>query len=278
MKVLVTGAKGQLGFEIVKMLNKKKVQTIGLNRLELDVTNRKKVEELLWKHMPDVVIHSAAYTNVALAEKEPEKAYQVNSLGAKNVAKASESIGASLCYISTDYVFDGMSKSPYTETDLPNPQNIYGMSKYLGEKNVQALCSKYFIVRTSWLYGSNGNNFVRKIIEKAESSNEIEVVNDQFGSPTYTRDLAIFLLELIKTGKFGIYHATNSGSCSWFEFASEIFRELNHPVVIKAVNSDRYISHVYRPKNSVLDNSAIIKNGFNVLPSWREALKDFLTI
>ncbi|MCM3616823.1 dTDP-4-dehydrorhamnose reductase [Sutcliffiella horikoshii] len=275
LKVLVTGAGGQLGLEILKKLKYEKIQVIGLNKSEMDVTNIKIVRKLLLKHKPNVVIHTAAYTNVALAEKEPEKAFQVNSEGTKNVAEISELIGAVLCYISTDYVFDGESETAYNESDVPNPKNTYGTSKYKGEKFVQEHCSKYFIVRTSWLYGIHGSNFVEKMIKKAKSEKVIEVVADQFGSPTYTKDLAIFLSELIETDKFGIYHATNYGSCSWYEFACEIFKELKQPVKIKPITSEKYMSGVSRPKNSVLENNAIVVNGFSQLPYWQYALKNY---
>ncbi|OPH53096.1 dTDP-4-dehydrorhamnose reductase [Paenibacillus ferrarius] len=276
MKILVTGANGQLGQDVVKLLGKNH-DVYGLGRDELDVTNEDQCLEVLSDLRPDVVIHSAAYTAVDLAETEVEKAYLINSDGTKNIVVASERIGAKFCYISTDYVFDGMVTKPYREDDDTNPQSVYGLSKRAGELYVESLSSKYYIVRTSWVYGIYGANFVKTMLNLAKTRDTLRVVSDQFGSPTYTVDLALFLEKLIQSDFYGIYHASNSGVCSWFDFACVIFEESGvNSIKVEPCTTEEFPRPAPRPRNSAMAHGAILANGFADLRPWREGLRAFL--
>jgi len=276
MKVLVTGAKGQLGFDVVKELSLSNIEVFAFGRDELDITNQGAVQYIIRDIRPDVIIHAAAYTKVDQAETDQEQAYLVNAFGTRNVAVAAASVGAKLCYISTDYVFDGKGESPYHEYSQTNPLNIYGHSKYVGEEMVKTLSLKYFIVRTAWVYGKHGNNFVKTMLKLAKEKQELGVVQDQIGSPTYTVDLAKFLVELIQTETYGISHCTNPGYCSWYEFAKAIFEEANIDVNVKPLTTLEFPRPAPRPAYSVLGNMAIRVNGFTELRHWKEALKSFL--
>lgn len=225
---------------------------------------------------PEVVIHAAAYTAVDSAEVEQEKAYLVNAYGSANVAMTAEQIGAKMCYISTDYVFDGDSVTPYREYDKTNPESVYGKSKRAGETFVKALSSRYFIVRTSWVYGLHGNNFVKTMLRLAEGGNPLRVVHDQIGCPTYTVDLCAFLEDLVASDKYGMYHAANNGRCSWYEFARAIFEEAQLSVHLDPCTTDDFPRLAPRPRYSVLDNYAIRANGFQPLRPWRDALAAFI--
>ncbi|MNZ74813.1 dTDP-4-dehydrorhamnose reductase [compost metagenome] len=230
---------------------------------------------------PDAIIHCAAYTAVDQAESDIDTAYAVNAAGTRNMAVAAERIGAKFCYISTDYVFDGTSTAPYHEYDNTNPQSIYGKSKRAGEELVKALSSRYFIVRTSWVYGLHGNNFVKTMLRLGSEKPEINVVNDQKGSPTYTIDLAGFLLELINTEKYGTYHASNSGECTWYEFAQAIFAEANsqggfYKVRVIPCTTEDFPRPAPRPRNSVMEHLSIRTNGFEDIRSWQEGLRAFI--
>jgi dTDP-4-dehydrorhamnose reductase len=213
---------------------------------------------------------------VDLAESEPDKAYQINAYGTRNIAMASELVGAKLCYISTDYVFDGRGSTPYTEYDNTNPQSVYGKSKRAGECMVQGFSRKYFIVRTSWVYGNNGANFVKTMLKLGQERDSLKVVNDQIGSPTYTVDLANFLAELVVTEKYGIYHASNSGVCSWFDFARAIFEEAGLDVRVEPCTTEEFPRPAPRPQYSVMDHMSIRVNGFADLRPWREAVREFI--
>lgn len=276
MKVLVTGAKGQLGYDVVKELDQLGYEVCAFGREQLDITDQPIVSTVLREIKPDVIIHTAAYTKVDQAETDQDHAYLVNAYGTRNIAVAAESVGAKLCYISTDYVFDGKADSPYHEYTRTRPLGIYGHSKFVGEEMVKTLCTKYFIVRTAWVYGQNGNNFVKTMLKLAQEKEEVGVVQDQVGSPTYTVDLAKFLVELVKTEKYGIYHGTNFGNCSWFEFAKAIFEEAGLDIRVNSITTEQFQRPALRPAYSVLGNMAIRLNGFNPLPPWREALKNFL--
>ncbi|MCZ0756857.1 MULTISPECIES: dTDP-4-dehydrorhamnose reductase [Anoxybacillaceae] len=276
MKIVVTGANGQLGQELVGQLQQTNVELYSFTKSDLDITNDSIVNETITKIKPDILINAAAYTKVDQAEIEEETAYLVNAFGQRNLAIAAEKVGAKICYISTDYVFDGTSMTPYREYDRTNPLGVYGKSKYAGEELTKSLCSRYFIVRTAWVYGEFGQNFVKTMLRLAKEKEEIGVVNDQIGSPTYTVDLARFIIELVQTEKFGIYHATNSGSCSWYEFAKAIFEESNIHVKVNPITTEQFPRPAARPKYSVLDNFAMKVNGFPMLRHWREALKEFL--
>ncbi|WP_261302632.1 dTDP-4-dehydrorhamnose reductase [Paenibacillus andongensis] len=275
MRIVVTGAKGQLGQDVVKLLGAKH-EVHGLGREQLDITNESQCLEVLKELKPDVVIHSAAYTAVDLAETEEELTYSVNADGTKNLAVAAESIGAIFCYISTDYVFDGTAKSAYVEDDETNPQSVYGKSKRAGEQHVLSLSTKHFIVRTSWVYGMHGNNFVKTMLQLAKTRDSIKVVSDQFGSPTYTVDLVLFLDKLIQTERYGIYHASNSGVCSWYDFACAIFEENDITIKVEPCTTEEFPRPAPRPRNSAMEHEAIRANGFEDLRTWREGLKAFL--
>lgn len=276
LKVLVTGAGGQLGQELIR-IEHDEVEFIGLERLQLDFTDLNKCRTVFEHHRPNVVIHAGAYTAVDQAEADADQAFKVNALGTRNIAVAAREINAKVCYISTDYVFDGQGNTPYNEYDVTNPRTVYGKSKLAGEKLLQTLSPNYFIVRTSWVYGQYGNNFVKTMLKLAEEGKSIQVVNDQVGSPTSTLDLSVFLIQLIKTDFYGIYHATNSGRCSWYDFAAAIFKHLNLDVNLKACTSEQFTRPAPRPSFSVMDHSAIRQNGFEELPDWLIALKRFLS-
>lgn len=273
--LLVTGANGQLGQELVRM-GTDAIRIVGYGRDRLDITNLDQCREVIADIRPDAIIHAAAYTAVDKAESEPDEAYRINALGTRNLAIAAREQAAKLCYISTDYVFDGTGTAPYNEYDNTNPQSVYGKSKRAGEILLQSLADRYFIVRTSWVYGKYGNNFVKTMLKLASERDSVTVVADQIGSPTYTYDLAQFLIELVQTEKYGVYHASNTGSCSWYEFAKAIFEESGIPIRTEPCTTEQFPRPAPRPAYSVMDHSAIRQNGFKDLRPWREALRAFL--
>lgn len=276
MKVLVTGANGQLGQELVNQLKNTQVELFSFTKAELDITNLDLVYQVTREIKPDVIINAAAYTKVDKAETEKYLAFSVNAYGQRNLVVAAEEIGAKICYISTDYVFDGTATQPYEEHALVNPLGVYGKSKYAGEQLTQSLSTKYFIVRTAWVYGEFGPNFVKTMLRLAEDRTELGVVHDQIGSPTYTVDLASFVIELVKTDKYGIYHCTNSGTCSWYEFAKAIFEEAGKNIIVNPLKTDEYPTPAKRPSYSVLSDMALRMNGFTPIRHWREGLITFL--
>lgn len=276
MKVLVTGAKGQLGTDLVLLLSDRGYEVYGYGREELDITNFDQVKRVIREIHPDVVIHTAAYTKVDLAESEPDQAFLINSYGTRNVAVVSEAVGAKLVYISTDYVFDGTATTPYNEFASTTPQSVYGKSKLAGEQFVRDLHSKFFIVRTSWVFGKHGNNFVKTMLKLAQERDELMVVHDQVGCPTYTIDLANCVLELIQTEKYGVYHVSNSGHCSWYEFAKAIFEEAGIEVKVNPCTTKDFPRPAPRPTYSVFEHMALKLNGFSEMRYWREALKEFI--
>ncbi len=271
MKVLVTGANGQLGYDVIKQLNSIGIDYLGTDRESLDITSEEQVKRVISDYSPDAVIHCAAYTAVDKAEDEKELCFSVNVLGTKYVAEACKEINAKMVYISTDYVFDGEGNRPFEVTDKPNPINYYGQTKYEGEVEVQKILDKYFVVRISWVFGSNGNNFVKTMLRLGKERDEISVVADQIGSPTYTYDLAKFLIEIIRTDKFGVYHATNEGYCSWYEFACEIFKQAGVVVKVNPIKTEDYPTKARRPKNSRLYKSPLIE-----LENWEDALNHYI--
>ncbi|NMO96719.1 dTDP-4-dehydrorhamnose reductase [Paenibacillus lemnae] len=282
MKVLVTGAGGQLGQDIVSAYVKSGHCVLACGRSELNITDSEQCHRVISSYQPDCIVHCAAYTNVDAAESDIKAAYRINAAGTRNVAVAAEETGAKLIYISTDYVFDGASEQPYYEYDNTNPQSVYGKSKRAGELLVQSLCSRWFVVRTSWVFGLHGTNFVKTMLKLGRDKSQLQVVNDQKGSPTYTVDLANFLLELSGTQQYGIYHASGSGSCTWYEFTQAILEEaqkhLNWPVTarLEPCTTDEFPRPAPRPKNSVMEHMSIRTNGFADFPHWREALRQFL--
>jgi dTDP-4-dehydrorhamnose reductase len=276
-KVLVTGAKGQLGSDVVHCLQALGYEVYGYSRQELDITDFGQVTHIFSEIKPDIVIHAAAHTKVDLAESEPDEAFLINAYGTRNIAVASEVIDAKLIYISTDYVFNGQGSSPLNEFEPTSPLGIYGKSKLAGEQFVRHLSSKFFIIRTSWVYGLHGANFVKTMLKLAEDRNELNIVHDQVGSPSYTVDLAKFIGQLVPTELYGTYHASNAGSCSWYEFAKAIFEEANLPnIKVNPVTTAEFPRPAPRPGYSVMDHMAIRLNGLTDLPHWRDSLKMFL--
>lgn len=276
MKILVTGSKGQLGFDVILRLRKLGFEAVGADLPETDITDKDAVENLIINEKPNAVIHCAAFTNVDLAESEKEICRKINENGTLNIARSCEKIGAKLVYISTDYVFDGKGTEPFETDVIKNPCNFYGESKLAGEIAATE-CSRLFIVRISWVFGINGKNFVKTMLRLSKEKSELTVVNDQVGSPTYTPDLAVLLCEMVKTEKYGVYHATNEGFCSWADFASEIMRMTGAPTDIIPVTSAEYKASVaVRPLNSRLSKKSLDENGFDRLPSWQNALERFL--
>jgi len=275
MRVLVTGAGGQLGYDVVKRLDENSIEYLATDKNELDITDEAQTKKYITKYNPDVVIHCAAYTAVDKAEDERELCYKINVVGTGYVAAACKDINSKMVYISTDYVFDGEGDQPFEVTDQPNPINYYGKTKYEGELEVQKLLDKYFIVRISWVFGINGNNFVKTMLRLGKERDEISVVADQIGSPTYTYDLARLIIDMIQTDKYGIYHATNEGYCSWYEFACEIFKQAGVNVKVNAIRTEDYPMRAKRPKNSRLSKRAIVVNGFEKLTPYKESLSHF---
>lgn len=277
MKILVTGAKGQLGFDVVKQLRKFAfTNVLATDRLTLDITNKEAVFTVVNDYKPDVIIHCAAWTAVDLAEDNKDLVYDVNVNGTDYLARASREVDAKMIYISTDYVFDGKSNKPYNTTDKPNPLSYYGETKYLGELAVMRNLKKYFILRVSWVFGVNGNNFIKTMLTLGRKKQEINVVCDRIGSPSYTIDIANLLCEMLESDKYGIYHASNEGIISWFDFAKEIFKQAKYPVVVNPINSSEYQSKAIRPKNSAMSKNSLIASGFKRFPKWEDALSRYL--
>lgn len=282
MRVLVTGAGGQLGWDVAAIFGEAEHEILPCDRAMLDITDYVMCVKCVQDFKPDAVIHCAAYTAVDQAETDVDATYTVNAVGTRNMVLATEQVKAKFCYISTDYVFDGHSNAPYQEYDNTNPQTIYGKSKRAGEILVKSLSSAFFIVRTSWVYGLHGNNFVKTMLRLGKEQPEILVVNDQKGSPTFTVDLANFLLQLVQTEKYGIYHASNAEGCTWYEFAKEIFTvaEKIHPgafqVRVNPCTTADFPRLAPRPMNSVMEHLSIRTNGFKDLRPWKEGLRDFL--
>jgi dTDP-4-dehydrorhamnose reductase len=276
MKIAITGAGGQLGQDLIRVLSVSH-EVVSLSRSELDVTEWDAVRSLLVRTKPDAVIHAAAYTNVDGAEHDPDGAYLVNANGSWHVAAAAADIGTKLVYVSTDYVFDGRKRTPYNENDRPHPLNVYGASKLLGERYVQKVCERHFIVRTSWLYGRTGAGFVTKVADKARRVRSLSLVCDQIGSPTYTLDLAEWIGKLVTGEKYGIYHAANSGCCSRYEFGLEIVRALGleRDVQVTKVSSAEFPTPAVRPAYSALDDWTARARGLPRMRDWRSALQAF---
>lgn len=276
MSIVVTGIRGQLGHDIVNELISNGYRDIVAIDIEhLDITKATDVEAFFKENKPSVIIHCAAYTAVDNAEDNEEIAMNVNVQGTKNLVLEAEKYGAKFLYISTDYIFDGENMEPYEIFDLPNPLSIYGKSKYLGELETIKY-SRHFIIRISWVFGKNGKNFVKTMLKLGNEMDSLSVVSDQVGSPTYTYDLAKLVLEIVNTEKYGIYHATNEGFCSWYDFAKEIFKLTNNNIDVIPISSNQYVTKAKRPMNSRLSKASLIENGFQQLPHWKDALKRYL--
>jgi len=276
MKILVTGFTGQLGFDVVREGLENGFQMVGIGSNDLDITNERAVNQYVKDMKPDAIIHCAAYTAVDKAEDDKETCLNVNVKGTKIIANAAKEVNAKFMYISTDYVFNGVGDVPFTEEDKPQPVGYYGQTKYEGEQAVQAILTHYFIVRISWVYGMNGNNFVKTMLRLAETRDELNVVGDQVGSPTYTFDLSRLLIDMIQTDKYGIYHASNEGFCSWAEFAKEIFTQAGKNVKVNSITTAEYPTRALRPSNSRMSKQKLVDNGFQPLPKWQDSLKHYI--
>ena len=274
--ILVTGAKGQLGTDLAKELTLRGLKYKGVDSIDFDITNIDDVEKSLKELMPSSVIHCAAYTAVDAAEDDNILCMKVNRDGTDNIAKICKEINSEMIYISTDYVFDGDGSLPY-ETDAPKqPLQVYGKSKLAGEVALQSHLERCYIVRTSWVFGENGNNFVKTMLRLSQDRDDINVVNDQIGSPTFTVDLAVLLCDMVLSGKYGVYHATNEGFCSWAEFAQEIIIVSGSSCRIHPIPTEQYPTKAQRPKNSRLSKASLDYAGFARLPEWRDALARYL--
>lgn len=280
MRVLVTGAKGQLGSDLLCELSKRNIESVGIDIEDLDITDaaatKKLIEDINNKTKLDAIIHCAAYTAVDAAEDNEAIVTKINAEGTKNIAEVAKTLDVAMMYISTDYVFDGEGKRPWEPDDKRAPLNVYGMAKYKGELYVEELVKKYFIVRISWVFGLHGNNFIKTMLRLGKERGAVSVVNDQIGSPTYTPDLSRLLADMIVTDKYGRYHATNEGLCSWYDFAVEIFKQANLDVAVTPVSSDAFPVKAKRPHNSRMDKSKLTENGFKLLPTWQDALGRYL--
>jgi dTDP-4-dehydrorhamnose reductase len=288
MNVLVTGAHGQLGTELCRLIRGRDAQAgsdlldfhearlVAVAKQDLDITDARAVERFVVNGAFDLIINCAAYTDVDGCETNQEYAYAVNGDAPRHLARAAQRVGATLVHISTDYVFSGDNPTPRVEADSCEPQNIYGKSKLLGEQNVTQECDRYFIVRTAWLYGYSGRNFVKAILKRAREQGEIRVVNDQYGNPTFADDLAQALLKLVQSSEYGIYHCTNSGICSWFDFASAIVDGARIPCKKIPCSTDEFPRLARRPAYSVLDNTRLCATIEVKMRPWQDALADFL--
>lgn len=276
MKILVTGYSGQLGCDVVKELQNRNIECIGTTRDDFSLTDTAAMRSFITAYKPDAVIHCAAYTAVDRAEDEPEICRAVNADATRALAEICREVDAKLIYISTDYVFPGGGADYYEVDDRKAPLNVYGRSKLDGEAAVQAVLDKYFIVRISWVFGINGRNFVKTMLNLAETHGKLTVVDDQIGSPTYTADLAKLLCGMVQTEAYGIYHATNEGVCSWYDFAVEIFKQSGIDVDVQPVPSSSFPTKAKRPHNSRLSKKSLDQAGFQRLPKWQDALSRFL--
>ena len=280
MRVLVTGAKGQLGSDLLCELSKRNIESVGIDIDDLDITDaaatKRVIENINNDAKIDAIIHCAAYTAVDAAEDNETLVTKINAEGTKNIAEVAKTLDVAMMYISTDYVFDGEGERPWEPDDKRAPLNVYGMAKYKGELYVEELLKKYFIVRISWVFGLHGNNFIKTMIRLGKERGSVSVVNDQIGSPTYTPDLSRLLVDMIVSDKYGRYHATNEGLCSWYDFAVEIFKQAKLDVAVTPVSSDAFPVKAKRPHNSRMDKSKLIENGFELLPPWQDALRRYL--
>lgn len=276
MRVFVTGVKGQLGYDVMNELEKQGLEGIGVDIDEMDITDADQVNKVIKEAAPDAVIHCAAYTAVDAAEDNEEICRKVNAQGTENIAKVCEELDIKMMYISTDYVFNGQGERPWEPDDEREPLNVYGQTKYEGELAIEKHVKKFFTVRIAWVFGVNGKNFIKTMLNLGKTHDHLTVVNDQTGSPTYTYDLARLLVDMIQTDKYGRYHATNEGLCTWYEFACEIFKQAGMDVSVAPVSSDEYPAKAKRPSNSRMDKSKLTANGFQPLPTWQDALSRYL--
>lgn len=276
MKVLVTGIGGQLGYDVMNVLKARQIDCLGADLAEFDITDLAATEKFITSYRPDAVIHCSAYTAVDKAEDNIDLCRAVNAKGPENIAKVCKAIDAKMIYISTDYVFPGTGEQYYEVDDETNPVNIYGQTKLEGENAVKAMLEKYFIVRISWVFGKNGNNFIKTMLRLGKERDELNIVSDQIGSPTYTADLAELLCDMVITEKYGTYQATNEGICSWAEFTEEIFRQAGIATRVNHIKSAQYPTRAKRPMNSRMSKETLTKAGFHKMPTWQDAVKRYL--
>lgn len=282
LKILVTGVKGQLGFDCVRILKERGYRKVlGIDKDELDITDEEAVNRFILEYKPDVIMHNAAWTAVDKAEEMPELVYKANALGPKYIAAAANKVGAKMFYISTDYVFDGEGTTPF-EVDSPKDGlSIYGKTKSQGEDFVIGETNKYFIIRISWVFGINGNNYIKTMLKLSKIKDKLNIVCDQIGSPTYTYDLANLMADMMETDKFGVYHATNEGFCSWYDFTKYIYKAKGITnVKVNPITTEEYLkinpNQAKRPLNSRMSKSSLTKAGFNLLPKWEDAVDRYL--
>lgn len=278
MRILVTGVKGQLGHDVVNEMIKRGLEPVGVDIDEMDITDPAACEKVIRESAVDGVIHCAAYTAVDAAEDNVELCRKVNADGTRNIARVCRDLDIKMMYISTDYVFDGQGTRPWEPDDDRNPLNVYGQTKYEGELAVEELVKKFFIVRIAWVFGVNGKNFIKTMLRIGKERGAATVVDDQIGSPTYTYDLARLLVDMIETDRYGRYHATNEGLCSWYEFACEIFRQagMDNVTVTSVPTSEYPASKAKRPMNSRISKEKLTENGFERLPDWKDAVSRYL--
>ena len=282
MRVLVTGVKGQLGHDVVNEMEKRGITPIGVDLAEMDITDKEACDRVITEANVDAVIHCAAYTAVDAAEDNVDVCMKVNAGGTRNIAEVCKKLGIKMMYISTDYVFDGQGTRPWEPDDERHPLNVYGQSKYEGELAVEELVEKFFTVRIAWVFGVNGKNFIKTMLNLGKTHDHLTVVDDQVGSPTYTYDLSRLLVDMAEKENYGRYHATNEGLCSWYEFACEIFKQAAEidpaygKVSVSPVSSDQYPAKAKRPSNSRMSKEKLTENGFEKLPTWQDALHRYL--
>ena len=278
MKILVTGVKGQLGYDVVQEGESRGLEMLGTDVDNMDITDAGQVKRVIKEYKPDALIHCAAYTAVDAAEDNQELCRKINVDGTRNIAEVCKDMDIPMMYFSTDYIFDGQGENFWEEDDPKKPLNVYGQTKYEGELAVQELVEKYFILRISWVFGVNGNNFIKTMLRVGPQRGEVGVVADQIGSPTYTYDLAKLIIDMIQTDKYGAYHVTNEGICSWYEFACEIFKQANLDVKVNPLTTAEYPAKAVRPFNSRMSKDKLINAGFEMLPDWQDALKRYLNL
>ena len=276
MRVLITGGKGQLGSDITKIFKSKNLEVFSFSSKQLDITNISALHKITEEINPDILINCAAYTKVDDCETNMEKAFSVNAIGAKNCAIVAEKFNKTLFHISTDYIFNGNQKKPYIEYDSPAPLSIYAKSKFFGEQLVKEHCNKFFILRVAGVYGINGENFVKTIVNLAKSREELKVVNDQITTPTYTYEIANQILHILDSNEFGTYHCTCEGECSWYEFANHIISALNINCKIIPCSTDEFPRPAKRPSYSVLENFNLKLIKLNIMQNWQNAIENFL--
>lgn len=282
LRILVTGVKGQLGFDCVRVLSERGYKNVlGIDKEELDITDEDAVNKFILDYKPDVIMHNAAWTAVDKAEEMKDLVYKVNALGPKYIASAASKINAKMFYISTDYVFDGEGETPF-EVDSPKKGlSIYGKTKSQGEDFVMSLTNKYFIIRISWVFGINGNNYIKTMLKLSKIKDELNIVADQIGSPTYTLDLANLMADMMESEKYGIYHATNEGFCSWYDFTKYIYEVKGMTnVKVNPITTEEYLkinpNQAKRPLNSRMSKASLVKAGFKLMPKWQDAVDRYL--